>query len=82
MIPLFVVFAIFFGFGLLLTGWPHLVRKFVTDACIQGRWGFWIGREMMLRRVKKADYVVELRLIGVVSLFGAAACVWALMSGG
>lgn len=76
MIPLLVAFAIFSGFGVLLSGWPGHVRNFIIEACTQGRWGFWIGRHIMLQRAKQPGYIIELRLIGIVCLCGAAACVW------
>ena len=42
--------------------------------------GFWIGRGIILRRVKKPVYHIELRLIGVVSLWAAVLCAWALLA--
>jgi hypothetical protein len=81
MIPLFLAFAIFGVVGVLLTGWPSRVREFIIAACVQGRWGFWIGRNMILSRVKESGYILELRLVGIVSLCGAAACAWVFLGG-
>jgi hypothetical protein len=81
MIPLFLAFAIFGVVGVLLTGWPGRVREFIIDACVRGRWGFWIGRNIILRRVRKPGYILELRLIGIVALCGAVACAWVFLGG-
>jgi hypothetical protein len=76
MIPLGFVFLVFLTAGILFTGWPRHVRDFTIDACEKGRYGFWIARNMMLRRVTKPGYVVELRLIGIVCILGAVVCAW------
>jgi len=54
------------------------VREFTINACESGRWGFWFARDITLRRVKKPQYIGELRLIGLACLWGAVICAWAL----
>jgi hypothetical protein len=79
-IPLVFAFLFFLSIGILFTGWPKLVREFTINAYESGRWGFWIGRNMILRRVKKPGYLIELRLIGR-CLFGAAVLLgWGLLA--
>jgi hypothetical protein len=79
-IPLAFVFLLFLSTGILCTGWPKLVREFTINACESGRWGFWIGRNMILRRVKKPGYLIELRVIGIVSLWAAVLLGWMLLA--
>lgn len=80
MILLVLAFLLFLLVGTLLTGWPKRVRGFIINACESGRWGFWIGRGIILRRVKKPAYLIELRLIGIVCLWGAVISAWALLA--
>ena len=80
MIPLLVAFVVFSAIGLSLTVRPTRVRDFIIDACVRGKWGFWIARNVILRRVQKPGYTVELRLIGIVSLLGAVACAWIFLA--
>lgn len=80
MIPLLFAFLIFLAAGTLCVGWPKRVQKFFIDACESGRWGFWIARNIILRRVNKPGYLIELRLIGIVSLCGAIVCAWAFFA--
>ena len=79
-IPFVFAFLLFLSIGLLFTGWPKLVREFTINACESGRWGFWIGRNIILRRVKKPGYLIELRLIGIGCLWGAVVCAWILLA--
>jgi len=80
MIPFLLIFLLFLAIGILCTIWPKRVRDFTISACETGRWGFWIGRGIILRRVKKPAYLIELRLIGVVSLWAAVLCAWAILA--
>jgi hypothetical protein len=80
MIPFVFGFLLFLTMGILFTGWPKLVREFTINACESGRWGFWIGRNMILRRVKKPGYLIELRLIGIGCLWAAVILGWALLA--
>jgi hypothetical protein len=80
MIPLVLAFIIFSVSGALFTFAPGRVRDFIVDACVRGRWGFWIGREIILRRVRKASYLFELRLIGFGCILGAVACFWIIFA--
>lgn len=80
MIPFVFAFLLFLTIGILFTGWPKLVREFTINACESGRWGFWIGRNIILRRVKKPGYLIELRLIGIVCLWAAVLVGWMLLA--
>jgi hypothetical protein len=80
MIPFLPVFLLFLVTGILFTVWPSRVCDFTIDACERGRWGFWIARGIILRRVKKPAYLIELRLIGIGCLWGAVICAWALLT--
>jgi hypothetical protein len=56
-------------------------RARIHYQCVrERRWGFWIGRNMILRRVKKPGYLIELRLIGIVCLWAAVILGWALLA--
>jgi hypothetical protein len=77
-IPFVFGFSLFLSIGILCTGSPKLVREFTINACESGRWGFWIDRKIILRRVKKPGYLIELRLIGIVSLWAAVLLEWML----
>ena len=76
MFPFVLAFLLFLLVGLLLTARPSWVREWIIDACTQGRWGFWIARETILRRVRKPAYLYELRVIGIICLLGATVCAW------
>jgi membrane protein required for beta-lactamase induction len=76
MLPFILACLVFLVIGGLLTVWPTQVRDFIMDACVQARWGFWIGREIILRRVRRPSYLYELRIIGIVCIFAAAICAW------
>jgi hypothetical protein len=80
MILLLLAFLVFLIPGILCTVWPKRVRDFTIGACESGRWGFWIARGIILRRVKKPAYLIELRLIGIGCLWGAVLCAWALLA--
>jgi membrane protein required for beta-lactamase induction len=78
MVPVVIACLVFLVIGTLLAAFPGRVRDFIIGACVHGRWGFWIGKEMILRRVKKPSYSLELRIIGIVCILGAAVCAWVL----
>ena len=80
MLVAIAAFIVFFAFGTLLTVRPDKVRDFIFDASLQGRWGFWFGRERIMRRVKKRFYLFELRLIGIGCLCGAVICAWIIFA--
>jgi hypothetical protein len=80
MIPFILIFLLFLVVGILFTRWPRLVREFTINACESGRWGFWIGRSIILRRVKKPGYLIELRLIGIGCLCAAVLLAWMLIA--
>lgn len=80
MILLVFAFLLFLITATLLIGWPKRVRGFIINACESGRWGFWIGRGIMMRRAEKPAYLIELRLIGLGCLWGALVCAWALLA--
>jgi hypothetical protein len=73
-------FLLFLITGTLFTVWPKRVQKFIINACESGRWGFWIARSIILRRVKKPEYLIELRLIGIGCIWGAVVCAWILFA--
>ena len=79
-LPFLFAFLVFLTIGMLLTGWPKRVRQFTINACESGRWGFWIGRNIILRRVKKPGYLIELRVMGIVCLCTAVLLGWALLA--
>lgn len=76
MLAFILACLVFLVIGGLLTVWPKRVRDFIRDACIHGRWGFWIGRTIILRRVESPAYLLELRVIGVVCILAAVICAW------
>jgi len=78
MIPLVFAFFVFLITEILYTGWPKRVREFTIGLCESGGWGFWVARDSSLRRVKKPQYVIELRLIGIACLWAALLSVWTL----
>jgi hypothetical protein len=80
MIPFLLAFLLFLITGILGTVWPKRVRDFTISACESGRWGFWIGRSIILRRVKKPGYLIELRIIGIGCLCTAVLLGWALLA--
>jgi hypothetical protein len=80
MILLIPAFVLFLTACILFSGWPKRVREFTIHACETGRWGFWIARGMILRRVKKPGYLIELRLIGIGCLWGAIVCAWIILA--
>lgn len=80
MLALILMFSLFLIMGILFTGWPKLVREFTINACESGRWGLWIGRSIILRRVKKPGYPIELRLIGIGCLCTAVLLGWVLIA--
>jgi hypothetical protein len=81
-VPLILALLAFLIVGILFTGWPRRVRKFTIWACESRRWGFWIARGIILRRVNKPAYLIELRLIGIACLWGAGVCAWILFAAG
>jgi len=80
MIPFVLAFIVFSISGTLFMFAPRRVRDFIVDSCLRARWGFWIGREMILRRVRKPSYLFELRLLGFICILGAVVCFWIIFA--
>ena len=70
--------ACFLLLGLAATFWTERFRSYSIRRCEQHPGEFhW---EFIARRVRRPSYSLELRFVGIISLIGAAACLWILVA--
>ena len=77
-LPFVVALACFLVVGLGATFWTERFRSYWIRRCEQHagqlHWDF------VARRVRRPSYSFELRFVGIISLIGAAACIWILVA--
>jgi hypothetical protein len=78
LLPLIVALAFFLVLGLTATFWTERFRSYWIRRCEQHpgelHW------QIIARRVQRTSDSFELRVVGIISLIGAAICVWILVA--
>ena len=76
LLPLIIVLACFLVLGVAATFWTERFRSYWIRRCEQHPGQFhW---QIIARRVQRPSYSFELRVVGIISLSGAAICLWIL----
>lgn len=73
-----VAMLVFLGVGVAATFYTERFRSYWIRRCQQhpGQ----LHWDLIVRRVRQPSYSFELRVVGIISLMGAAMCIWALVA--